>query len=440
MNVLVIGGGGREHALCATFARSPACNTLYCAPGNAGIASVARCLTLDPADHAAVINACAAHTINLVVVGPEAPLVAGLADALRDAGIATFGPSQAAAMLEGSKAFTKAFCARHAIPTAASAAFHDRAAAHAYLEAQGAPIVIKADGLAAGKGVTMAHTAEEAMAAIDACFDAAVGGAGSAKPAPSPDETDAPPVVVIERWLHGEEVSFFALIDGTCVVPLGSAQDHKRAFDGDEGPNTGGMGAYAPAPIMDAAMTARVMETIIEPTARGMVDEGRPFSGVLFAGLMITAQGPQLIEYNVRFGDPECQVLLMRLRSDLLALVHATATGTLADVADDVAWHDEAALSVVMATRGYPGTYGKGSEIRALEAVEAKPDVEVFHAGTSRDDEGRLRAIGGRVLAVTARGTDVAEAQARAYAAVDDIDWPEGFCRRDIGWRALKRG
>jgi len=422
MNVLVIGSGGREHALCWAIAKSPNCATLFCAPGNGGIADVAECVTLDVDDAQAVIAICDVQSIGLVVIGPEAPLVAGLADHLRARDIAVFGPSAAAAQLEGSKAFTKELCAAHDIPTAAYGRFDTAQAAHAHLDTHGAPIVIKADGLAAGKGVTVAMDIETARAAIDDCFAGAFGAAGAE--------------VVIEDMLIGEEASFFALVDGETVVPLVSAQDHKRVGDGDTGPNTGGMGAYSPAPVMDAAMTARVMNEIIQPTVRGLNSAGTPYSGVLFAGLMITDTGPQLIEYNVRFGDPECQVLMMRLKSDLLEALDATAHGTLDRLTLD--WHDDATLTVVMAAKGYPGAYEKGSPIGGLDRTVLIEDVEIFHAGTARRDGG-IVAVGGRVLNVTARGKTVSAARDRAYDTVAQIDWPDGFCRNDIGWRAIER-
>ncbi|MCB1522049.1 MAG: phosphoribosylamine--glycine ligase [Hyphomicrobiaceae bacterium] len=422
MNILIIGSGGREHALAWKIAQSPRASAIYCSPGNAGIAEVATCIGLDTGDHAAVIAFCRDMNIGLVVIGPEAPLVAGLADDLARAGIRHFGPSKAAAQLEGSKGFTKDLCREFAIPTGAYGRFTDAAAAKAYLAGRPMPIVVKADGLAAGKGVVIANDADEACAAIDACFGGAFGQAGAE--------------VVIEDYLDGEEASFFALVDGRTAVPLAAAQDHKRVGDGDTGPNTGGMGAYSPAPVMTDRMIERTMEEIIKPTVAGMAARGMPFKGVLFAGLMITAKGPELIEYNVRFGDPECQVLMMRLESDLLDALIATADGTLDNL--DLAWSDDAALTVVMAARGYPGTPEKGSEIRGLDAARGIENVEVFHAGTRRDGE-RIVANGGRVLCVTARGLSVAEAQAHAYRAVDCIDWPEGFCRRDIGWRAVAR-
>jgi phosphoribosylamine--glycine ligase len=420
MNVLLIGAGGREHALAWALLASPLLGKLTCAPGNAGIADIADCVALDVADHGAVAGFCRENNIELVVVGPEAPLVAGLADDLGAAGIKVFGPSRAAAQLEGSKGFTKDFCAEHGIPTAAYARCSDRAAALAYLERQALPIVVKADGLAAGKGVTVAETREAAVDAVEACFSGAMGDGG----------------VVIEEFLVGEEASFFALVDGSHALPLASAQDHKRAFDGDQGPNTGGMGAYSPAPVVTPEIARRTMDEIIWPTVKGMAARGTPYKGVLYAGLMITDSGPKLIEYNVRFGDPETQVLMLRLKSDLLPALLATADGVLKTF--DVRWHDDAAITVVMAANGYPGDYAKGSEIRGLDAAQAVEGVEVFHAGTARDG-GRLVATGGRVLNISARGRTLAEARARAYAAVDRVDWPGGFCRSDIGWQALHR-
>jgi phosphoribosylamine--glycine ligase len=420
MNVLLIGAGGREHALAWALLASPLLGKLTCAPGNAGIADIADCVALDVADHGAVAGFCRENNIELVVVGPEAPLVAGLADDLGAAGIKVFGPSRAAAQLEGSKGFTKDFCAEHGIPTAAYARCSDRAAALAYLERQALPIVVKADGLAAGKGVTVAETREAAVDAVEACFSGAMGDGG----------------VVIEEFLVGEEASFFALVDGSHALPLASAQDHKRAFDGDQGPNTGGMGAYSPAPVVTPEIARRTMDEIIWPTVKGMAARGTPYKGVLYAGLMITDSGPKLIEYNVRFGDPETQVLMLRLKSDLLPALLATADGVLKTF--DVRWHDDAAITVVMAANGYPGDYAKGSEIRGLDAAQAVEGVEVFHAGTARDG-GRLVATGGRVLNIAARGRTLAEARARAYAAVDRVDWPGGFCRSDIGWQALHR-
>jgi phosphoribosylamine--glycine ligase len=420
INVLLIGSGGREHALAWALLASPLLDKLYCAPGNAGIAEIAECVALDPADHGAVARFCRDNGIGLVVVGPEAPLVAGLADDLEAVGIKVFGPSKAAARLEGSKGFTKDFCAEHGIPTAAYARFHDRAAALAYLEGQPLPIVVKADGLAAGKGVTIAETREAAAAAVDACLSGTMGDGG----------------VVIEEYLVGEEASFFALVDGSHAIPLASAQDHKRAFDGDEGPNTGGMGAYSPAPVVTPEVTRRAMDEIVWPTVRGMAARGTPCKGVLYAGLMIADGAPKLIEYNVRFGDPEAQVLMLRLKSDLLPALLATADGVLN--AFDLRWYDDAAITVVMAAKGYPGDYAKGSEIRGLDEAQAVEGVEVFHAGTARNGE-RLVATGGRVLNISARGRTLAEARERAYAAVAKVDWPGGFCRSDIGWRALRR-
>ncbi|MGB3038275.1 MAG: phosphoribosylamine--glycine ligase [Methyloceanibacter sp.] len=422
MNVLLIGGGGREHALAWKLKQSPLLDTLYCAPGNAGIAEVAELASLDIGDHDAVASFCLENAIGLVIIGPEAPLVAGLTDDLEAHGIKVFGPSQAAARLEGSKGFTKDLCARAAIPTASYARFADAASAKAYLARQTLPIVIKADGLAAGKGVTIAETKSEAEAAIDACFGGAFGDAGAE--------------LVIEEFLRGEEASFFALVDGTTALPLATAQDHKRAYDGDQGPNTGGMGAYSPAPVMTPALCRRVMAEIIEPTVRAMADAGTKFKGVLYAGLMIEDGAPKLIEYNVRFGDPECQALMLRLNSDLLPALLATAEGRLDGVA--LEWSDDPALCVVMAAKGYPGAYAKGTEIKGLAEAAREPGVQIFHAGTRRDGS-RVLADGGRVLGVTARGRDIREAQARAYAAVDKIDWSGGFCRRDIGWRAVER-
>jgi phosphoribosylamine---glycine ligase len=422
MNVLLIGSGGREHALAWALSTSPLLDQLYAAPGNAGMAEVANCVTLDAGDHDAVIGFCSSHSIGFVIIGPEAPLVAGLGDALAAAGIRYFGPTQAAAALEGSKGFTKDLCRAHNIPTAAYGRFADAVPAKAYCLGQALPIVIKADGLAAGKGVVIATTRDEAEAAIDACFSGAFGSAGGE--------------VVIEAFLDGEEASFFALCDGTHALALATAQDHKRVGDGDTGPNTGGMGAYSPAPVMTGEMIERTMAEIIRPTVAAMAARGTPFRGVLFAGLMITADGPQLIEYNVRFGDPETQVLMMRLQSDLLGALLATADGTLDQI--KLAWSEDVALTVVMAAKGYPGPPLKGSEIRGLDAAKAIDAVEVFHAGTKRDGE-RLIADGGRVLCITTRAPTVSEAQAHAYAAINRIDWPEGFCRRDIGWRAILR-
>ena len=422
MNVLLIGSGGREHALAWKIAASPLLTKLYAAPGNPGIAQQAECVALDPADHAAIVNFCGDKGIDLVVVGPEAPLVAGLADDLRAQDIKVFGPSAKAAQLEGSKGFTKELCAEYGIPTAAFGRFRNAADASAYVRGVGAPIVVKADGLAAGKGVTVAMTVEAALAAIDECFSGSFGIAGEE--------------VVVEAFLTGEEVSAFYLCDGVTALPFGTAQDHKRVGEGDTGPNTGGMGAYSPAPAMTREVEARVLTEIIEPTLRGMAAMSAPFSGVLFAGLMLTADGPKLIEYNVRFGDPETQVLMLRLKEDILVLLNGAADGQLAHLS--ARWRDEAALTVVMAANGYPGTPQKGTEIRGLETAAESPGVEVFHAGTLLKD-GRLVANGGRVLNVTAMAASVTEAARLAYVAVDAIDWPGGFCRRDIGWQQIAR-
>ncbi|MBM3486548.1 MAG: phosphoribosylamine--glycine ligase [Alphaproteobacteria bacterium] len=423
MKVLVVGSGGREHALCWAIAGSPLLTALYCAPGNAGIAAEARCVPIAADDIDALVHFALKERIDFVVVGPEGPLVLGLVDRLGAVGIKAFGPNAAAARLEGSKAFTKDFCTRHGIPTAAYGRFTDADAAKSYVRAHGAPIVVKADGLAAGKGVIIAERVADAEAAIDAMLrDGAFGAAGAE--------------IVVEEFLAGEEASFFALCDGTTALPFGTAQDHKRVGDGDTGPNTGGMGAYSPAPIVTDAIAATVMERIVRPTLAGMRAEGAPFAGVLYCGLMLTSKGPQLLEYNVRFGDPECQVLMPRLKSDVLPALIAAADGVLN--AFDVRWHDAAALCVVMAARGYPGAYAKNTEIRGLDATRDADDLWVFHAGTVREGD-RVVATGGRVLGVTALAPGFAAAQARAYAAVDRIDWPDGFCRRDIGWRVLAR-
>ena len=422
MNVLLIGSGGREHALAWSLSASPLLTRLVCAPGNGGISRIAECVALDISNHEAVIRFCKDEKIDFVIIGPEAPLVAGLADDLNAQGIKVFGPSRAAAQLEGSKAFTKELCDRKNIPTAAYGHFTDAEAAKAYTREQGVPIVIKADGLAAGKGVTVAETMEQALDAIDDCFAGKFGDAGAE--------------VVVEECLVGEEASFFVLCDGKNVLPLVTAQDHKRAYDGDEGPNTGGMGAYSPAPVMSEAICAQAMEEIILPSVEGMAEAGMPYKGVLYAGFMITETGPKLIEYNVRFGDPECQVLMMRLKSDLLPALLATADGVLNHV--DLRWHDDVALTIVMAAEGYPGSYEKGSIISGLEDAASDDLVEIFHAGTALED-GQVIATGGRVLNVTARGQTVREAQERAYAAIARIDWAQGFCRSDIGWRAIER-
>jgi phosphoribosylamine--glycine ligase len=420
MNILLLGSGGREHALAWQLAQSPNLTQLYATPGNPGIAEEAELVALDATDHTAVIAFCQAHAIDLVVIGPEAPLVDGLSDALRAAGVPVFGPSQAAAQLEGSKGFTKDLCARAGIPTAGYVRTASLDEARAALTRFAAPYVLKADGLAAGKGVVIAETLDEAEAALADMFGGAFGGAGAQ--------------VVIEEFMHGEEASFFALTDGTAIIPFGSAQDHKRVGDGDTGPNTGGMGAYSPAPVLTPALQARVMAEIIEPTVRTMREEGHPYQGVLFAGLMLTADGPKLIEYNARFGDPECQVLMMRLESDFVPVMLACAKGALAGV--EVAFRDQTALTVVMAAKGYPGTPEKGGAID-LGAAEAA-GVKVFHAGTALKDSA-LVANGGRVLNVTAMASSVTEAQQRAYQAVDAVSFPSGFCRRDIGWREVAR-
>jgi phosphoribosylamine--glycine ligase len=420
MNVLILGGGGREHALAAALAKSPSLSQLFVAPGNPGCAAVAENVALPVDDHAAIADFCRAGRIGLVVVGPEAPLVAGVVDDLAAAGILCFGPSKAAARLEGSKGFAKDFCREFAIPTSDYRRFSDAAPALAYVRAKGAPIVVKADGLAAGKGVVVAMTLDEAEQAIQSMFAGAFGEAGAE--------------VVVEDYLEGEELSFFALCDGTRAVPFAGAQDHKRVGDGDTGPNTGGMGAYSPPPLLTPDLSERVMREIVAPTVAGMAKRGAPFRGVLFVGLIVGAGGPKLIEFNVRFGDPEAEAILARLNDDLLEFLLGCARGAAPDRAPR--FSGEAALTVIMAARGYPGAPEKGTSIRGLEAAAGAPGVSIVHAGTRRDGE-RLVADGGRVLAVTALGRDVAEAQARAYAAVDRIDWPGGFCRRDIGWRAV---
>ncbi len=422
MKVLVVGSGGREHALCWALARSPLCDKLFCAPGNAGIAQDAVCVEIGTQDIDGLLATCRETGIDFVVVGPEGPLVLGLVDRLSEAGIKAFGPTAAAAVLEGSKVFTKELCDKYGIPTAGYGRFTDAEAAKDYVRSQGAPIVVKADGLAAGKGVVVAECLEDALTAVDAALvDSAFGAAGAE--------------LVIEEFLTGEEASFFALVDGEAVLPLASAQDHKRAFDGDLGPNTGGMGAYSPAPVVTDALADEIMGRIILPTVQAMKAEGRPFKGVLYAGLMITAQGPKLIEYNVRFGDPECQAMIPRLRSDLLPALIACADGGLGSV--DLRWYPDSAMTVVMAAEGYPGSYRKGTEIRGLEAAGAADSVVIFHAGTRRGDGGALLANGGRVLGVTGLGPSLAAARDAAYGAVAKIDWPDGFYRRDVGARAL---
>ncbi|EJL33193.1 phosphoribosylamine--glycine ligase [Novosphingobium sp. AP12] len=422
MNILLLGSGGREHALAWKLAQSPRCDALWAAPGNPGIAQVATCIALDATDHAAVLAFCEAHVIGLVVIGPEAPLVDGLSDSLRGEGFAVFGPSKAAAQLEGSKGFTKDLCARAGIPTGGYERVTDEAAAMAALAKFGAPVVIKADGLAAGKGVTVAMTMAEAEDAVRDIFAGRFGSAGAE--------------AVIEEFLEGEEASFFALTDGSTILPFASAQDHKRVGDGDTGPNTGGMGAYSPARVLTPELEALAMTRIIAPTVRTLANEGMPYSGVLFLGIMLTAKGPELIEYNCRFGDPECQVMLMRLESDLVELLHACAENRLAAI-EPPRFSPDAALTVVMAAEGYPGTPAKGGAIRGISEAEAN-GARVFHAGTALVD-GELVASGGRVLNVTARAKTVTQAQDIAYAAVDALDFPTGFCRRDIGWREVAR-
>ena len=420
MNILILGSGGREHALAWAIRQNPKCDRLIVAPGNPGIAALAECADLDILSRSEVCDFAQENAIDLVVIGPEAPLAAGVADALRAAGLLVFGPSQAAAQLEASKAFTKEVCDACGAPTAAWARFSDAASAKAYVTAQGAPIVVKADGLAAGKGVVVAETLDQALDAIDMIFDGAFGAAGAE--------------VVIEEFMAGEEASFFVLSDGVNCLPIGTAQDHKRVGEGDTGPNTGGMGAYSPAPVLTPVLQEQVMDQIIRPTVAEMARRGTPFQGVLYAGLMIRDGAARLVEYNARFGDPECQVLMIRLGAQALDLIHACAEGRLDRTA--VTWADDHALTVVLATEGYPGDYAKGSRIRGLEALPEDSFHMVFHAGTAEKD-GALVASGGRVLAATGRGASLAEARDRAYELVGGIDWPEGFYRRDIGWRAL---
>lgn len=420
MNILILGSGGREHALAWAVMQNPKCDKLIVAPGNAGIAQIAECAALDVMNGTAVVNFCDENAIDFIIVGPEAPLAAGISDRLREAGFNVFGPSKAAAQLEASKAFTKEICAAVNAPTAGYGHFTDAQAARDHIIAQGAPIVVKADGLAAGKGVIVAMTVDEALAAVDDMFGGAFGGAGAE--------------VVIEEFMEGEEASFFVLCDGTDVLAIGTAQDHKRVGNGDTGPNTGGMGAYSPAPVLSDAVAALAMEQIVKPCMAEMARRGMPYQGVLYAGLMIKDGQPRLVEYNVRFGDPECQVLMMRLGAQALDLMLACAEARLAGA--QVHWADDHALTVVMAANGYPGDYAKGSVIGGLDALPEDSFQMCFHAGTAVQD-GQIVATGGRVLNVTARGATLAEAQARAYGMVDAIDWPGGFCRRDIGWRAL---
>lgn len=424
MNVLLVGGGGREHALAWAISKSPKLSKLYAAPGNAGIADVAECIDVSAEDVRGICDAIKDLNIDFVVVGPEAPLVEGLADKINALDIPVFGPSAAAAELEGSKGMMKDLLAKYDIPTADYRRFDEPDAAKEYIRVKNHPVVVKADGLAAGKGVILSHTLNEAYAAVDhIMIEEAFGHAGAE--------------IVIEEFMVGEEASFFALCDGTRAIPLGGAQDHKQVHDGDHGANTGGMGAYSPAPVLDDAMQQQIMDKIITPTVKAMAKEGAPYTGVLFAGLMITEDGPKVIEFNVRFGDPECQPIMSRLKSDALDMLYAAATGNLDKI--KLKWDKRAALTVVMAAKGYPGNYRKGTVIKGVDAANAMDDVTVFHAGTALNEDGALVANGGRVLGVTALGDTVAEAQKRAYAGVDAIDWPEGFCRRDIGWRAIDR-
>ncbi|PKP71511.1 MAG: phosphoribosylamine--glycine ligase [Alphaproteobacteria bacterium HGW-Alphaproteobacteria-4] len=420
MNILILGGGGREHALAWAIKQNPKCDRLIVAPGNAGIAQLAEVADIDILSGATVVTFCEENAIDFVVIGPEAPLAAGVADALEAAGILVFGPSAAAARLEASKAFTKEICDACGAPTAAWARFADPTPAKDYIRRMGAPIVVKADGLAAGKGVVVAMTVAEALAAIDDMFGGSLGAAGAE--------------VVIEEFMTGEEASYFVLCDGIDVLPIGTAQDHKRVGEGDIGPNTGGMGAYSPAPVLTEAIAAQALDEIIRPCLAEMARRGTPYRGVIFAGLMIDHGRARLVEYNCRFGDPETQVLMLRLGAQVLDLLLATAEGRLAGAG--VNWADDHALTVVMAARGYPGAYAKGSVIRGLDALPQNAREMVFHAGTAARD-GAIIANGGRVLNVSARGATLAEAHARAYAMLDAIDWPEGFFRRDIGWRAL---
>ncbi len=420
MNILILGSGGREHSLAWAVLQNPKCDKLIVAPGNAGIAQIADCASIDINDGGTVAEFVARNNVDFVIIGPEAPLAAGVADRLRESGVLVFGPSQAAAALEASKAFTKEICDACAAPTAAYGHFTDAAAAKAYVQAQGAPIVVKADGLAAGKGVIIAETLAQAEAAIDDMFSGEFGEAGAE--------------VVIEEFMQGEEASFFILCDGENVLPIGTAQDHKRVGEGDTGPNTGGMGAYSPAPVLTDEIAERALTEIIRPSMAVMAKRGMPYQGVLYAGLMIQNGVPRLVEYNARFGDPECQVLMMRLGAQALDLMHAAAEGRLDEMR--VNWADDHALTVVLANSGYPGGYEKGSIIGGLANIPEDSSNMVFHAGTAEKD-GSIVAVGGRVLNVTARGATLAEAQQRAYAMVDGIEWPEGFCRRDIGWRAL---
>jgi phosphoribosylamine--glycine ligase len=424
MKVLVVGSGGREHSLCWAIAKSPKCSEVICAPGNAGIANLARCINISVDDLDALISFAYSEKVDLVVVGPEGPLVAGLVDKLEAVGIKAFGPSAKAAAIEGSKGMMKDLCAQYGVPTADYARFDEPDGAKKYIFSQGAPIVVKADGLAAGKGVILCGNVNEACKAVDHIMvEEAFGSAGAE--------------VVVEEFMTGEEASFFAIVDGEHALPLAAAQDHKAVYDGDVGPNTGGMGAYSPAPVVDAKMSKRIMNEIIFPTIQGMARDGNPYKGVLFAGLMITDTGPRLIEYNARFGDPECQAIMCRLNSDLLEVLLAAVDGRLDQI--ELKWSKSSAITVVMAANGYPGDYKKGTEIKGIEVAEKIMGVQVFHAGTKYQN-GCIIAIGGRALGVTATGKTIKDAQKRAYDAVDKIDWPHGFNRTDIGWRAINRG
>lgn len=424
MKVLLVGSGGREHALAWALAQSQNCSALYCAPGNAGIEGCAELVNIKAEDVEGLTKFAKENSIDLVIVGPEAPLVLGLADKLLAAGIDVFGPSAKAAQLEGSKGFMKDLCKKYGIPTAAYERFTDIDKAKAFIDDNAIPIVVKADGLAAGKGVIICETKQQAYLAVEEMLSGESFG-------------DAGHSVVIEEFMDGEELSYFALSDGKTILPLSSAQDHKRAFDGDQGPNTGGMGAYSPAHMMNAELEEKIIHTIIEPTVKAMADEGAPYTGVLFAGLMVVDGEPKLIEYNARFGDPECQALMMRLQGDLLQILQAGAQGRLNDIKGQISWSDEVAMCVVMAAKGYPGTYEKNTPIKGLAEAAKVENTMVFHAGTGRDDNGDIISIGGRVLGITATGENIGHARRLVYEAVERVEWPEGFCRHDIGWRAL---